>query len=189
MSRIVPLEPPYSPDADEVLRAMMPRRAAVEPLRLFRTLATHPRLAAAMTAVGRFVLGREPTLSLRERELLIDRTCARCGCAYEWGVHVAVFGPASCLSPEELTATAAAHPESGIRAPRDLLLVRLVDELHDTGTVSDDLWARLAARWTPTSLLEMLLVVGWYHAISYIANGARVEREPWAPDFPAGDGR
>ncbi|HEV7760231.1 MAG TPA: hypothetical protein VGO78_14620 [Acidimicrobiales bacterium] len=29
---------------------------------------------------------------MRDREIVIDRTCARCGCQYEWGVHVAFFG-------------------------------------------------------------------------------------------------
>ena len=32
--------------------------------------------------------------------------------------------------------------------------------------------------------LALLLVAGWYHAISYLANGARVEREDWAATFP-----
>ena len=28
---------------------------------------------------------------MRDREIVIDRVCARCGCEYEWGVHVAYF--------------------------------------------------------------------------------------------------
>jgi hypothetical protein len=36
------------------------------------------------------LLDRGP-VSLRHREIVIDRTCARCDCAYEWGVHVAFF--------------------------------------------------------------------------------------------------
>src|SRR5262249_9440004 len=71
----------------------------------------------------------------------------------------------------------------------DALLVRLVDELHDTGHVSDDLWAALALRWSVPQLLELLVLAGWYHVISYVANGARVALEEWAGRFPeaAGD--
>ena len=32
-----------------------------------------------------------------------------------------------------------------------------------------------------------MLVVGWYHAIAFLVNAVRVEREPWAPAFPAPD--
>ena len=40
------------------------------------------------------LLDRGP-LSLREREIVIDRTCALTGCEYEWGVHVALFAKAA----------------------------------------------------------------------------------------------
>jgi 4-carboxymuconolactone decarboxylase len=51
--------------------------------------------------------------------------------------------------------------------------------------VSDGHWTGLAAHWNDAQLVELLLLVGWYHAISYVANGARVEAEPWAARFPA----
>ena len=44
-----------------------------------------------MWSLGSFLLSKRYALSLREREIVIDRVCARCGCAYEWGVHVAAF--------------------------------------------------------------------------------------------------
>ena len=51
--------------------------------------------------------------------------------------------------------------------------------------MSDALWDALAAHWTQPQLLELLLVVGWYHAIAFLLNGFRVEREEWAAVFPA----
>src|SRR5437879_6904852 len=51
--RIEPVQPPYEPEIDAELRGMMPRNSPVEPLKLFRTLARHRPLAAAMTALGR----------------------------------------------------------------------------------------------------------------------------------------
>src|SRR5439155_21093274 len=100
-----PVQPPYEPEVGAALQAMMPRNSPVEPLKLFRTLARHRPLAAAMTALGRFVLGRELSLDLHDRELVIDRVCARCACEYEWAVHAISYGARAALSPEQLTAT------------------------------------------------------------------------------------
>jgi hypothetical protein len=47
----------------------------------------------------RSLLDRGP-VSRRHREIVIDRTCARCGCAYEWGVHVALFAQRVALTAE-----------------------------------------------------------------------------------------
>ena len=45
-------------------------------------------------------------------------------------------------------------------------------------------WRVMQARFSDATLLELLALAGWYHAICYIANGAQVELEPWAPPFP-----
>jgi len=162
----------------------MPRNSPVEPLKLFRTLARHRPLAAAMTSLGRFVLGRELSLDLHDRELVIHRVCARCACEYEWAVHAISYGARAGLSPEQLAATVTADADAAVWSARDGLLVRLVDELHDTASVSDELWSELERHWTEPQRLELLLIAGWYHAIAFIANGARVEHESWAPRFP-----
>jgi hypothetical protein len=57
----------------------------VPPLLLFRTLAVNERVFHRVMAGGLLDRG---SLTLRERELVIDRTCFRCGSEYEWGVHV-----------------------------------------------------------------------------------------------------
>jgi alkylhydroperoxidase family enzyme len=177
--------PPYPPDVDAALRAMMPRNSPVEPLKAFRTFMQNPSLAAAMQPLGRHVLGKDRTIDLRDREILIDRVCARCGCEYEWGVHATSFGDRAQLTPEQLAATVTGGPDAPVWSARDSLLIRLADELHDTSRVSDALWEALAAHWTQPQLLELLLVVGWYHAIAFLLNGFRVEREEWAATFPS----
>jgi alkylhydroperoxidase family enzyme len=137
-----------------------------------------------MTTLGRFLLGRDCALDLQDRELVIDRVCARCGCEYEWGVHVTAYGARAGLSPAQLEATRTGDAGSPVWSERQALLVRLVDELHDTARVSDDLWAALARHWSESQLLELLLLAGWYHAISFVGNGAWVELEGWAARFP-----
>ena len=181
--RIAPLEAPFAPEIEASLRAMMPRNSPLPPLALFRVLVRDPRLAEAMTALGRFLLGRDCALDLHDRELVIDRVCARCGCEYEWGVHVTAYGARAGLSPAQLEATRTGDAGAPVWNEREALLVRLVDELHDTARVSDDLWAALAGHWTEPQLLELLLLAGWYHAISFVGNGARVELEEWAARF------
>jgi alkylhydroperoxidase family enzyme len=187
--RITPITPPYAPDTEAMLRKWMPPGSAVEPLALFRTLAVHPELMARMRPLGAAILGHglvEP----REREIVILRTCARAGAEYEWGVHVTAFGRAVGLDAARLAATAAtpAAPDGSPWSEREALLVRLVDELHDTATVSPALWAELAARWTPPQLLELVVMAGWYRLIAVVVNAAAVPLEPWAARFPAAPG-
>lgn len=181
--RIAPLEPPYAPDIAEALAKWMPPGAGVEPLALFRTLNVHPELASRMRPLGAGLLGR-PTIAPREREIVVHRTCARAGADYEWGVHAVAFGPAVGLSDEQIVATAAGEADDGAWSPRDALLVRLADELHDTATVSDGLWAGLAAEWSPSQLLELVVLAGWYRLIAGVINAARVQPESWARPLP-----
>jgi hypothetical protein len=46
--------------------------------------------------------------------------------------------------------------------------------------VGDALWNEMAAHWSAPQLVELLALAGWYHAISYVCNAARVPLEPWA---------
>jgi alkylhydroperoxidase family enzyme len=169
MLGIAPLEPPYAPDVETWLMKWMPPGAPMPPLALFRTLAKSPLLAERMRPLGAGLLGKG-TLPPRDRETLILRTCARCGAEYEWGVHATAFARA-LLSDGEIRATLQGGPD---------LLLQVVDELHDRGTLSDARFADLAARYSEEQILEILAVVGFYHLISFIANGARVPLEPWA---------
>src|SRR5262249_42668176 len=118
---------------------------------------------------------------------LILRTCARAGAEYEWGVHVAAFAAAVGLSDAAVARTAQATPaEVAAAADADAPGLRLADELPDGGTPSDAAWAALARDYDDAALLEMIAVVGFYHLISFVANAARIELEPWAARFPAG---
>ena len=181
--RLAPLAPPYTPELQALLMKITPP-AAPEILALFRTLAHNPEMAERAGGWGGYLLGRKASLPLRDREVVINRVCARCGAEYEWGVHVSAFGRAAGFSDADNAAIA--DPASGGQglAQRDGLLLRLVDELHDSSTVSDALWRELAALWSAPQLIELLMLAGWYHAISYVCNAARVPLEPWAARWP-----
>src|SRR3954462_14991936 len=97
--RIAPLEPPYAPDIAEQFNRIM---RGAPPLVLFRVMAGHSRAWEKFR--GGSLLDRGP-LSLCEREIVIDRTCARNACEYEWGVHVATFAEAAHLTGDQVRAT------------------------------------------------------------------------------------
>jgi len=182
--RIDPLQPPYDAEAGEQLAAMMP--PGVPPIALFRTFAKNLPMTRAMHGWGAYELSKELSLSLREREIVIDRTCARCGCEYEWGVHVAHFAAKARLGNEQLASLSRGGPDDACwTALRDRLLVRAVDALHDTSDVPGPLWGELAAEFSEAELLDLLMLCGWYHAISFVALAARIELESWAPAFTA----
>ena len=181
--RIAPLEPPYEAEIETLLKKWMPPGAASEPLRLFRTLAVHDEMASRMRPLGAGILGHgrvEP----REREIIIHRTCARAGAEYEWGVHVLAFGKPLGLSDQQIAATVNGWAEDPAWSEHDAQLIRLADELHDSCSVSDALWASLTERFSSEQLLELVITAGWYRLLSYVINGAGVEHEPWAARFP-----
>ena len=66
---------------------------------------------------------------------------------------------------------------------RARLLIEATDALHDRADIGDPLWARLAEAFTEQELLDLCMLAGWYHAISFTANAARVPLEPDSPRF------
>ncbi len=179
MARLEPLAPPYAPELAEELAAMMP--PGLEPLRLFRTLAHNPRV------LRKFRLGNlldRGSLSRREREIVILRTCARCGAEYEWGVHATAFARRFGLCEEQLAASARGDATDPAWSPRDRLLVRLVDALHEQASIPGTLWNDLAEHWSPAQLVELLVLTGFYHTVSFVVTGLEVELEEQAERFP-----
>jgi alkylhydroperoxidase family enzyme len=182
MPRLIPLDPPYDPDVGRTLERMMP--PGVEPLKLFRTVAHNPHLLDKLRSTGAYLLNYG-TLPPADREIVINRTCARCGCEYEWGVHAAVFGAQVGLSDAQLAATVTATAEDPIWTEHQALLIAFVDQLHDTSTTDDTLWRRLSDHYDDAQLVELVVLVGQYHAVSYMANALGVELEESAARFPA----
>src|SRR6478609_7705752 len=79
--RIAPTAPPFDDDTRAALDILGP------PIALFGVFARRPDRAQAIAGWGRYYLSRRGALSLRHRELAIDRTTALCGAGYEWGIQ------------------------------------------------------------------------------------------------------
>jgi 4-carboxymuconolactone decarboxylase len=182
--RIAPLEPPYAPDIEATLAKWMPPGTGLPPLALFRTLARHSMLFDRMRPLGAGLLNRG-TLPARIRELVILRTSARCGATYEWGVHVTAYARAAGLDDTLVATTATTTPaDLAQRDDDDGLALRIADELHDTSTLSDALFAAAHARFGDTGMLELAALAGFYHLIAFVIRASAVATEPWATAFP-----
>jgi alkylhydroperoxidase family enzyme len=182
MPGIAPLDPPFPDAVAQRLESMMP--AGVPPIRLFRTFVKNLPMAEGMSSWGSYYLSKQLSLTMRDREIVIDRTAARCGCEYEWGVHVAFFADRVGFTPEQVSSIAHGQPTDACwDRDHERLLITAIDSLHEHATISDSLADALAAEFDESQLLDLYLLAGWYHAISYAANAARVECEDGAPRF------
>jgi alkylhydroperoxidase family enzyme len=177
--RIAPVEPPFAAEIRSALERIMPEGAP--PLMLFTTLARNPRVFQRFMAGGLLDKG---SIGLREREIMIDRTTARCGSEYEWGVHVKFFAEKAQLTPDQIHATAAGGADEEVWSRRDALIVRLADVLHETATIDAGLWSDLKAEFTDAQLLELIVLAGFYHTVSFLTNALRLPLEPSAARFP-----
>jgi alkylhydroperoxidase family enzyme len=172
MERIAPLEAPFTPELQEQFDRTMPPGMA--PLSLFRTVARSPRAWKKLRAGS--LLDDSP-LPLREREIVINRVCARTGCEYEWGVHVTVFAGLAKLTPEEVHATTEVPASLDQWPPREAALIAAVDALHERATLTTAEFQQLQAHYRDDQILEVLMLAGFYRMISYLANGLALPPE------------
>src|SRR5260370_9935588 len=105
--RIAPLESPYPEPVQAALDRIMPE--GVPPLALFRTLARNERVFLRLMAGGPPDPG---SISLREREIVIDPTCAPCVSYYYWAAHAPSFSARVRPSPARETLPAGCDPGS-----------------------------------------------------------------------------
>src|SRR6185369_13940328 len=131
MSRIAPLEPPYAPEIQQQFDRVM---RGAPPLMLFRVMAGNARAWEKFRAGS--LLDRGP-LTLREREIVIDRTCALTGCEYEWGVHIATFAGAASLNEAQVRAIVHGVADDPCWSRAEQALIAAVDALHHRATLSE----------------------------------------------------
>jgi alkylhydroperoxidase family enzyme len=176
--RIAPLDPPYPTEMQAGFDRVM---AGKPPLMLFRIVARNPRVLQRLFAGGLLDRG---SITLRQRELMILRTTARCGAEYEWGVHVAAYGAKAGWTATEIHASVHADAGAACWKPDEASIVRLADALHDTNDVDDALWTELRTIFAEDQLVELVMLAGFYHSVSFTLRAFRVPLEPSAPRFP-----
>src|SRR4030095_14049185 len=132
MSRIAPASPPYAPEIQERFDRIM---RGAPPIVLFRVVASQARAWEKFS--GGSLLDRGP-LSLREREIVIDRTSALNHCEYEWGVHVAAYAKASQLTEEQVRATVHGGADEPCWSEAEKVLIATADAFHHRSTLSKE---------------------------------------------------
>lgn len=173
-ARLDPLAP------DDRMRTSLQR--GEQPLTIFRTLAHHPSLMRRVMALGSRFLFEGNLLDARAREIMILRSAYRSGSIYEFGQHT-VIGQRAGLSTEEIARLARPDPEGW--PDRERILITVVDELAATDTLSDATWADLRAGHDEATVVEILLLPGFYRMLAGFLNAAGVEREPDTPGWPS----
>ena len=174
--RIRPVEPPYDDDTAEALARLGP------PIALFRLFARRPDRARGVHGWGRYYLSRQSALTFRQRELVIDRTTALCGAGYEWGIHIAMFAEKAGLTAAQIKSLSEGGPADECWTdPGDRAVLRAVDALHTRSDLDDGEWHGLVEAAGEEGAIDLMLLCGWYHAISYVARVTRLAPEPGTP--------
>jgi alkylhydroperoxidase family enzyme len=179
-ARIPPAAPPFDKDIQERFDRIMPK--GVPPLLLFTTLARDKRL------FERFIAGSlldQGNLTLRQREIVIDRITALSGSEYEWGVHIAFFANRAGLDEAQIASTAKSGASDSVWDEHDRLLLNVCDQLHNTCNIDDDTWDALHATVPDKAILEILMLAGFYRMVGYLTNALRLPCEPHGRRFPA----
>ncbi|MEE2775280.1 MAG: carboxymuconolactone decarboxylase family protein [Acidobacteriota bacterium] len=180
----LPTEVPYRLDTrapDPPLRA--PRVDPIEGpgLRVTRTFARHPRMAAARSGQSRYVNSVSP-LTPHFRELLILRIGWNCQAVYEWAKHVGSVGRARDhdLDPERI----ARGPDAGWNDFEQAHL-HAADEIYRDGIISHATWSALAERYDTRELLSVVMTVANYRLVSMSLNALGVQPQDTDELFPA----
>lgn len=88
------------------------------------------------------------------------------------------------LDIPQVRATARADADDPAWSEQEMLLIRLVDELHDTANISDQLWESLNTSFSIEPIFELIALVGFYHTVSFFANSLRLRAEPYVAPLP-----
>lgn len=179
-ARIEPAQPPYSPEIQATFDQVMP--PGVPPLHLFRTLARDPRLYQRFRNGALLDKGH---LTLRQREIVIDRVTAACKSEYEWGVHVTFFAAKVGLDASMLTSLAHGSADDPCWSAEEGMLIKACDQLQASADIEDELWAGLREHFSDMAVLELIMLAGFYRTVSYLTNALRLPLESYAARFPA----
>ena len=168
------------PETRELLHSLSNfRDDDVTVMNVFGTLAQHPKLMKRWLVFANHVLLKS-TIPGRDRELAILRAGWRCHAPYEWGQHV-VIGRGEGITDDEIEAIGIG-PDAPGWSPHDAAILRAVDELHDTATISDATWATLAELYDQQQCMDLVFAIGQYHLVSFALNAFGVERDDGLDD-------
>jgi alkylhydroperoxidase family enzyme len=154
------------------------------------TLVRHPALAGPFLNYNQVLLSM-PSVTPRQRELMILRVAWRTRSTYEWAQHVRL-APRCEITPADIDAIAQGA-EAGVWSPLETDLLRATDQLLDHYRIDDETWTRLAEHLDERQLIEITFIVGTYAGLAMAFNSFGLELDPdldpsIIPPLPESDG-
>ena len=178
--RMAPAQPPLPEDVQTLISRIVP--PGVPDFALFTTMARDPRLF--LRFAGRGLMGKG-NLTLRQREIIVDRVTAQCGSEYEWGLHVAYFADKLFDEAQLYSLVHGGPDDSCWTEEEDRILIRMCDALHATCTMDDALYAQVSSVLSDEAIIEALMLAGNYRTVAYITESLRLPLEDFGRRFPA----
>jgi AhpD family alkylhydroperoxidase len=148
------------------------RVAKTGPPNLFLTLGRHRGLFHGwLLFAGRLMPGGK--LPRRDTELVILRVAHLRQCAYEFDHHVRL-GKRAGIGRDDVRRIIEGPGADGW-PPRDRALLTAVDEMHDSGDLTDETWAELTRHLDDRRLIELVLLAGHYEMLATAINTLRIQ--------------
>jgi AhpD family alkylhydroperoxidase len=146
--------------------------AGTGPPNLFLTLARHRKLFRGwLRFAGRLMpRGRLPR---RETELAILRVAHLRSCRYEFEHHLKL-GRRAGLTDAELERVVQG-PDADGWSPRELALLRAVDELHRDQDLGEAAWSELRRHLDERECIELVMLAGHYEMLATTIAALRIQ--------------
>jgi 4-carboxymuconolactone decarboxylase len=141
---------------------------------IISVMGNHPDLGKAYNVWGKHLL-MSNTLPVRFLELIILRVAWRVKSAYEWHNHVG-YGLNAGLTLEDIAAIRD-YPEGGDWSEQDAIVLHSVDELIESGTLSDATWGTLSTFFDKRQMMDLIFSIGHYVMTSWVLSAMGVEIE------------
>jgi 4-carboxymuconolactone decarboxylase len=133
----------------------------------FGIMIHNPPIADRVAELGSQLRFRS-TLSGADRELAILTAGREVEAGYEWVAHEPL-GLKEGTRPEAIEVLRHQRPTDGLE-PREALIVDLVRTIYRQHRVPDELYARAEAEFGRASLVEIVVLAGYYGLVGYVLN-------------------
>jgi AhpD family alkylhydroperoxidase len=158
-----------------LMRVIQAGARTKNPPNLFTTLGRHRGLFRRWLLFAGALMPRGK-LPRVDTELVILRVSHLSDCAYEADYH-RPMGRKAGLTPEQIEAVASDELDPGGWSPRQLAILRAVDELHRDRRIADATFESLRGELSDRDLVELCLVAGHYEMLAGTINSLGIERD------------
>ena len=111
----------------------------------------------------------------KHREFIALRTAKLLNCPYPWNLNVRLAQNTGA-SPAEIEALTIDGPVTELDEESNLIL-RCVDEITMTGTLTDDTLSQMRARYSDEICRKYVLIFSWFNLFGRFCNGCRIPIE------------